>query len=104
MLMTTTKLCKEVGRLDPYIRLRDATAADRGWSDAYMYALVATGRADIAIDPIMNIWDTAAPFVCVNEAGGRMTTWDNQFTHAGVDALATNGRLHEAAVETLSIS
>jgi histidinol-phosphatase len=100
LLVTTTKLVKEAGKLDRYSRVRDAAAADRGWSDAYMYALIATGRAEIALDPVMNIWDAAAPFVCVTEAGGQFSDWEGRVTHAGADACATNARLH---AETLAL-
>ena len=32
----------------------------RNWGDCYGYYLVATGFADIMIDPIMSIWDSMA--------------------------------------------
>jgi myo-inositol-1(or 4)-monophosphatase len=39
--------------------LRKSTLRDRGWSDAYAHALVATGRVDLAVEPLMMIWDSA---------------------------------------------
>lgn len=42
----------------------------RTWGDAYGHMMVATGRADIMFDPILNIWDAAALYPCVTEAGG----------------------------------
>ena len=33
----------------------------RGWGDAYGYHMVATGRAEIMLDPTISIWDVA-PF------------------------------------------
>ena len=37
-----------------------AVARHRGWGDCYGYALVATGRADVMLDPLVNPWDVAA--------------------------------------------
>ncbi|MBN2446434.1 MAG: histidinol-phosphatase [Phycisphaerae bacterium] len=101
VLVTSTKLVKDRGRLDAYERLRDKCLTDRGWSDAYMYALVATGRADIAIDPIMGLWDNAALLPVITEAGGKFTDWSGKPTHLTPEAVATNGHLHEAVLKEL---
>jgi len=42
-------------------------------SDCVQHALVAQGRIDAAIDPVMNPWDIAALIPCVEEAGGVVT-------------------------------
>jgi histidinol-phosphatase len=34
----------------------------RNWGDCYGYYLIATGFADIMIDPIMSVWDSMALF------------------------------------------
>lgn len=102
LLATTTKLLKQHNRLAAYDRLRDACLADRGWSDAYMYALIATGRAEIALDPIVSIWDCAACLPCVVEAGGTFTDWEGHPTHTAGESIATNGYLSEAVIEYLN--
>jgi fructose-1,6-bisphosphatase/inositol monophosphatase family enzyme len=66
----------------------------RGWSDCYAYLLVATGRADAALDPVMKVWDNAALAPIVEEAGGRFSDVRGQPTIRGGSALATNGLLH----------
>lgn len=86
------------GRWAALERLRDAVYADRSWCDAYGYLLVATGRAEIAADPAMNIWDSAALMPVVQEAGGVFTDWDGNATHTGTSALATNAHLHETVM------
>ncbi|MCC5925163.1 MAG: inositol monophosphatase family protein [Bacteroidetes bacterium] len=43
---------------------------DRTWGDAYGHMMVATGRADLMFDPILNIWDAAALLPVVQGAGG----------------------------------
>ena len=49
-----TSDCRQV-----YQRLQDACRLARTWGDAYGYLLVATGRAEVMIDPKMNLWDSA---------------------------------------------
>ena len=83
------------GRATEFARLMRVCDKDRGWCDAYGYALVATGRAEISLDPAMQIWDTAALLPVVTEAGGTLTDWQGKPTHTAPEALATNGRLLE---------
>jgi histidinol phosphatase-like enzyme (inositol monophosphatase family) len=47
----------------------------RAWGDCYGYLLVASGWADICLDPIMNPWDIAALVPIVRGAGGMITDW-----------------------------
>jgi len=42
----------------------------RTWGDAYGHLMVATGRADLMIDPILNLWDAAPLTPILKEAGG----------------------------------
>ena len=56
---------------------------------------LATGRIDVAFDPVMAVWDNAPLLVVVEEAGGRFTDLGGERTIRGRGALATNGRLHE---------
>ncbi|HEX6623452.1 MAG TPA: inositol monophosphatase family protein [Pyrinomonadaceae bacterium] len=67
----------------------------RTWGDCYGYLLVATGRADVMLDPVMNVWDCAALLPVVEEAGGTFTDWQGQRTIHGGNAIATNGLLFE---------
>jgi len=65
----------------------------RGWSDAYGYLAVATGRAEIVLDPDMNIWD-CSPFPPIfREAGGYFGSWDGVEGHTHGEALACNAKL-----------
>jgi len=85
-----------------YARLVERTQLQRTWGDCYAYVLVATGRADVALDPAMNVWDCAALLPVIEEAGGRFTDWRGRRTIRGGDAVATNGRLHEAVIAETS--
>lgn len=74
-------------------RLLAATYIQRTWGDAYGYALVATGRADIMVDPAMYLWDAAPMQVILEEAGGTLTDWQGQATIHNQETIATNGAL-----------
>ena len=84
-----------------YDRIVEQTAMQRTWADCYAYVLVATGRAEIALDPVMNVWDCAALLPIVEEAGGRFTDWHGRRTIRGGEAVATNGALHATVVDLL---
>ena len=68
----------------------------RTWGDCYGYLLVATGRAEIMVDDIVNPWDAAAIFPLISEAGGRFTAWDGTVTAFGGDIIATNAGVADA--------
>jgi len=76
-------------------RIESACGVVRTWGDGYGYLLVATGRADVMIDPIMNAWDAAAVETVVTEAGGRFSDWDGRPRIDSGDGVATNGLVHE---------
>lgn len=76
-----------------WIELQRSTALQRGWGDCYGHCLVATGRADVMLDPRMNPWDCAALVPILIEAGGTFTDWTGRTTIHGKDAVSTNGRL-----------
>ncbi|MEX1136447.1 MAG: inositol monophosphatase family protein [Balneolales bacterium] len=46
------------------------TRLHRTWGDAYGHMMVATGRADIMFDPVLEIWDAAPLLPILKEAGG----------------------------------
>lgn len=95
------KMFDRTGRSDAFDRVRRACGYHRSWCDGYAYALVATGRAEIALDAAMAIWDAAALLPVLTEAGGRVTDWSGRPTHTGGDLVATNGLLHDAVLSQL---
>lgn len=50
--------------------LLQQTRLHRTWGDAYGHMMVATGRADIMLDPVLEIWDAAPLLTILREAGG----------------------------------
>ncbi|MFM8735853.1 MAG: inositol monophosphatase family protein [Pirellulales bacterium] len=83
-------------------RLEAACGLVRTWGDGYGYLLVATGRADVMVDPLLNPWDAAAVEVVVTEAGGRFSDWQGRDRIDAGDGIATNGLVHEAALAALA--
>jgi histidinol phosphatase-like enzyme (inositol monophosphatase family) len=81
------------GKADAWRRLVSATYLQRTWGDAYGYTLVATGRAEIMVDPIMSVWDCGPLQVILEEAGGTFTDWEGNPTIFGENSIATNGAL-----------
>ena len=80
-----------VGRRDAYERLQTAARLTRTWGDAYGYLLVAVGRAELMVDPLMHVWDCAALQPVIEEAGGTFTDWQGTPTIHASNSIATNG-------------
>ena len=81
--------------------LKHATRLTRGWNDCYAYALLATGRCDLVVDPKMEIWDSAALIPVIREAGGFISGWNNPAAIAARDCIAANGSLGHQALAVL---
>ena len=92
---------KYVDRMEAYDQVAAVCGKARGWGDCYGYYLVAVGRADLMIDPIMNLWDTAALLPIIEEAGGTYTDWAGVATTYSPNAVATNGLIHEDILRIL---
>ncbi|HEU4835597.1 MAG TPA: inositol monophosphatase family protein [Pyrinomonadaceae bacterium] len=75
--------------------LQERAKVSRTWGDCYGYVLVATGRADVMLDPVMNLWDCAPLLPIMEEAGGTFTDWRGVRTADGGNAIATNGALFD---------
>lgn len=75
----------------------------RGWSDCYGYLLVATGRAEVMVDPHMTPWDAAALMPVILEAGGIITDWTGRVTAFGDGIVASNAALAPRVREVLGI-
>lgn len=83
-----------------YERLQSACRLARTWGDCYGYLMVATGRAELMVDPIMNVWDAAAVLPVIEEAGGTFTDWSGRPTIHSGEGVATNGKV---TAETLRL-
>ena len=74
---------------------------DRGFGDFWGYTLVAEGAAEAMVEADLSAWDMAGPLVVVEEAGGRMTTFEGERSIHERSALASNGILHEELLARL---
>ena len=77
------------GRSEAWERIKQSTYYRAGWGDAYGHLLVATGRAELMLDPIMNAWDCAPFPPILREAGGYFGDWQGNPTIYGNEALST---------------
>ncbi len=83
-------------------RLNSRSLILRGWGDAYGYALVAAGRVEAMLDPVVNPWDVAPMAVIIPEAGGRFTDCSGRPSFRSGTGLATNGRLHDKILSIIA--
>jgi len=93
LLVTEIDRFRLCGMQNEFQELLSATKLHRTWGDAYGHMLVATGRADIMFDPLLNIWDAAALLPVIQEAGGIFAdTAGNETIHTG-NGFSTNKQL-----------
>lgn len=83
-------------------RVLDTTIKLRTWGDGYGYVLVATGRIDAMIDPIVEPYDIAPMRTILPEAGGRFTDLTGAERIDGGSGIASNGRLHDDLLALLA--
>ena len=102
-LLTTSPLNIEKYRNGPaFEALARQAKLYRTWGDCHGYYLVATGYADVMIDPMMNIWDVAALIPVVRGAGGTITDYFGGDPMSGQGAVATGGLLHDQIIKALN--
>lgn len=77
--------------------MRAVSDVRRSGTAAYDLCCVAAGRSDAFVELGLNLYDYAAGYVILTEAGGRFTGWrEDEDGLATGNLLATNGRIHEA--------
>ncbi len=73
----------------------------RTWGDCFGYFALATGGADLMLDPTLAYWDVAAIVPVIEGAGGRVSSWTGGDPLATPSVIATAGPLHDAVLTTL---
>jgi histidinol phosphatase-like enzyme (inositol monophosphatase family) len=96
---TTVQGFSRIGRPDAFETLIASTGLARGWGDCYGHMLVATGRAEIMVDPLMNIWDAAALIPIIEEAGGHFMDWQGTVTPSSGNGISVNALLREKVLQ-----
>jgi histidinol-phosphatase len=92
----------EHGRGEALVRLSRSVWRARGLGDFWMHMLVAEGAFDVAVEPVVSLWDLAAVKVIVEEAGGRFTSLEGEARADGGSACSTNGLPHAEILAALA--
>jgi histidinol phosphatase-like enzyme (inositol monophosphatase family) len=102
-LFTTTSVeyFERSGRTAVLERLRRAVGLERWWGDCYAHVLVATGRAELAVEAAMHLWDNAPLLPILTEAGGTFTDWNGNAVIDAPEALSTNGLVLSEALRVI---
>jgi len=74
----------------------------RNWGDCYGYYLVATGFADVMIDPIMSLWDLMALIPIIRGAGGIITDYHGNDPVTGNSIIAASPKIHGEVISLLN--
>ncbi|MFN4241619.1 MAG: inositol monophosphatase family protein [Tepidisphaerales bacterium] len=99
--LLASSITRALARSDAYATLEKQVKLNRGWGDAFGYMLVASGRAEIMLDPTISLWDIAGVAPIVREAGGFLGNWKGEATVHGPDSVATNAWLRETVLHVL---
>ena len=100
-VIVTSSILRCQARSNAFARLSEKTYLQRTWGDAFGYALVATGRADVMLDPAANPWDVAPMVPIMREAGGHFASWSGKTTIHGGDGFAVSDALFGPVSEIL---
>ncbi len=73
----------------------------RTWGDGYGYLLVASGQADIMLDPIMNPWDVLPVIPVIRGSGASIGNWQGTENH-WESCVATTPALFELVIQSLN--
>jgi histidinol-phosphatase len=85
----------EYGQGDALVALAQRVSRTRGLGDFWMHVLVAEGAFDVAVEPVVNLWDLAALQVIVEEAGGRFSSLSGEPRADAGSACSSNGLVHD---------
>ncbi|MHB8579273.1 MAG: histidinol-phosphatase [Ignavibacteriaceae bacterium] len=104
VLLTTDHMnVKKYQDINKFDKLTGKVKLYRNWGDCYGYYLVATGFADIMIDPIMNLWDKMALIPIIKGAGGNITNYQGNDPLVGTSIIATGGNIHNEVINILNL-
>jgi histidinol-phosphatase len=96
--VTDMRASRVAGGLDA---LLGAVWRERGFGDFWGYTLIADGAAEGMMERDLGPWDLAAPWLLVEEAGGRVSDFDGRRSYETGESLATNGILHDTLLDHL---
>lgn len=89
------------GRAEAWQRISQAAYVCAGWGDAYGHCLVATGRAELMLDAVVNDWDCAPFPPILKEAGGYFGDWSGNETICANEAISANAAVLPRVLELI---
>lgn len=98
LLASELAIYHQTGRDEIFEILEKRAELTRLWGDAYGYYLVATGRAEIMLDPELSDWDAGPLLTILEEAGGHFTDWNGNAVITGEEGVATNAALFQEII------
>jgi len=101
LLVTEINRFNMMGMQPMFQELMDETRIHRTWGDAYGHMMVAIGRAEIMIDPELNLWDAAALLPVVKESGGVFADLNGKETIHSGNGYSTNKSLYPKVQEII---
>lgn len=101
LLLTDIRHAQSHAKVAAYQKLLNECQFTRTWGDCYGHMMVATGRAEIMLDPKMNLWDVAALKPIIEEAGGKFFDWNGRNELRIDDAIACNATLENEVIRLL---
>ncbi len=84
---------------ESFLKLSNEVWRSRGFGDFWAHMLVAEGAVDFTIEPKLALWDMAALYLIVKEAGGSFTNLAGVDGVSGAGAISSNGKLHDQLVK-----
>jgi myo-inositol-1(or 4)-monophosphatase len=104
VLLTTDYLdIKKYQDIEKFNLLMQSVKLFRTWGDCYGYYLIATGFADIMVDPIMSVWDSTALIPIIRGAGGVITDYHgNDPVNSDSIIASCSEELHKEVIKILN--
>jgi histidinol-phosphatase len=94
------QLWDQTGKLSELLELSRKIWRTRAYGDFWSYMLLAEGSVDIVAEHDLKIYDIAALVPIVELAGGKFTALEGPLTAESSSVLATNGKLHQAVIDS----
>jgi myo-inositol-1(or 4)-monophosphatase len=83
-------------------RLATRVGLFRSWGDCYGYSLLASGYADVMIDPVLKPWDMYALIPVIHGAGGITTSYEGGDALSSDSLVAAHPSIHGEVIAILN--
>ncbi|MCZ7557981.1 MAG: histidinol-phosphatase [Bacteroidia bacterium] len=83
-------------------RLTERVGIFRSWGDCYGHALLASGYADIMVDPVLQPWDIMALLPVLRGAGAAVSSYEGGDAVASGSLVASHPALHDEVIAMLN--